>query len=329
MDPRNAKEAAREALSQASYDAKKIALIYAVASVLFSLLCSVLSYVMGIAATKATGLNGLATRALLESIRTVLDTGSGVAIILWQVGLVSTALRYSKKESVDHRSLMEGFRRWGAVLRLSLLLFLLVLGLMFACTYLATMIYAMSPLATPLVEKMNALGINSAQTVVTEEMIAELIPLSGGLVVVMLLVLIAVGLPLYYRYRMCELALMNGATGARAAIRESKSLSYRRRMDMFKLDLSFWWFYLLMLLASVIANLNLLPELLGVTLPVSTAVLDWGSYLLSLGVQFLIAWKFTLYYHTAYAVLFNRLKEDSVLPNMVNPIMTDIPPNSF
>ena len=328
MDPRNAKEAAREALSQATYDSKKIALIYAAASVLFSLLCSVLSYAMGVAAEKATGLNGLATRALLESIQRVLSMGSTLVIVFWQIGLVSTALNYAKREAVDHRSLMAGFRRWGAVLRLSLLLFLLIMGLMLACSYIATFIFAMSPLSAPLAEKMTALDVGNTGAI-TEEMIAELIPLSGGFLVVFLLVLIVVGLPLFYRYRMSELALMNGATGARAAIRESKVLSLHRRMDMFKLDLSFWWFFLLMFLASTISYADVLLGLTGVAVPINANLLFWGCYLLSLGLQFLISWKFVLYYHTAYAVLFNRLKEDLDKPDMVNPIFADIPPNSF
>lgn len=322
MDPRNAKQAARELLEQAVHDPKKLALFYAGASVIFSLVCSVLSYALSIAADDATGLSGLATRSLLESGQFVVSLASTFLLTFWQMGLIATALSYAKREHVDYQTLMGGFRRWGAVIRLSLMLLIVVIGVTMLCSYIATFVFTISPFSDKFAEKLLSFTDSSGNITASPEVIAsQLLPHMGWLVVIFLVVMLVVALPFLYKYRMSEFALMDGAPGAFAAIRESKQLAQYNRMGMFKLDLSFWWFYLLMILAGAVGYADVLLPELGVKLPINADLVFWISYILSLGLQFLITWQFAFRYQTAFAVYYNRLKEDAQ-----RPIISDIPP---
>ena len=329
MDPRNAKQAAKDILAQASNDPKRLALIFAGASVIFSLLCAVISYLLGIAADNASGLSGLATRTLLQSGQSVISMASTVILLFWQFGLVSAALAYTKSEEVDHNNLLDGFHRWGPVLRMGLLLLIVIMGVIMACSYLSTFIFTLSPLSNTLYEKMAALEQSGQEIVVDDQLIMQMLPHMWGLLVIFVLLLIFIGLPVLYRYRMCEFVIMDGTDGALAAIRESKRLSFMRRMGMFKLDLSFWWYYLLQVLVAAVTYVDVIIPLTGVQLPIPADAVYWITFTLSLGLQFFITWKFALYYQTAYAVYYNRLKEDSVLPDIKPPVMNDVPPNAW
>lgn len=325
MDPRNAKEAARNLLSEASHNPKKLALFYAGASVLFSLVCSLLSYVLGIAADEATGLSGLSTRSLLGSLQSVLSIGCTVLLVLWQMGLVSAALGYCNRQEVDRHTLLSGFRRWGAVLRLSILLLVIIFAMLMLCSYIATFIFTISPFSNAFVEKLETFADASGNITAPAEQVAEqMLPHMGWLAVIFLAVMLVLGLPFFYKYRMCEFTLMDGAPGALAAIRDSKLLSQNNRMGMFKLDLSFWWFYLLMGLAGVVGYTDIILAAAGVQLPISADLAFWISYVLSLGLQFLITWQFAFRYQTAFAVYYNRLKEDAQ-----RPIIVDAPQNQW
>ena len=309
MDPKNIKQTAATLLDQAAYDPKKLALFYAGATAIFSLICSVLSYLLGLAADRSGGLSGLALRSMLGSGQVVLSLLSILVMPLFQMGFVFCALGNSKKESVNNRSLLEGFRRWGAVLRLNVLLVLVLAGMTMACFYIAALVFTFSPFSASLDTAMQPILNDPTVTEITEELIYQMLPYMGWLFVMFGIALLVVGLPFYYRYRMCELALMDGAPGALAAVKQSKILSRNRRWGMFKLDLSFWWFYLAQLLISLLAYGHELLTALGVTLPISADASSWIFYIAALGIQVLFTWQFAAYYQTSCALYYTQLKE--------------------
>lgn len=309
MDPKNIKQTAATLLDQAVCDPKKLALFYAGATAIFSLICSVLSYLLGLAADRSGGLSGLALRSMLGSGQVVLSLLSTLVMPLFQMGFVFCALGYSKKEPVNTRSLLEGFRRWGAVLWLNILLILLLVGIAMVCFYIGALVFTFSPFSASLDNAMQPILNDPTVTEITEELIYQMLPYMGWLFVMFGIALLVVGLPFYYRYRMCELALMDGAPGALAAIKQSKILSRNHRRGMFKLDLSFWWFYLAQLLISLLAYGHELLTALGVTLPISADASSWIFYIAALGIQVLFTWQFAAHYQTSCALYYTRLKE--------------------
>ena len=49
------------------------------------------------------------------------------------------------------------------------------------------------------------------------------------------------------------------------------------KWQMLKLDLSWWWYYLLLTAASVVAYLDMILELLGITVPVDPMVMFFAT----------------------------------------------------
>lgn len=309
MDPKTVKHTARTLLDRAACDPKKIALLFAGVSAAFSLVCSLLSWLLGLAMDHTGGLSGLALRSMLESGQVMLSLASSLLLPFWQIGFVFAALCYSKEAPVENRTLLEGFRRWGAVLRLNILLILVISGMMMVCSYLAMMVFFLSPFSDRLYENMQSLVDNAPSPELTEEMVWQLLPNMGWCLALFVVVLLVVGLPFFYRYRLSEFALMDGAPGALAAIRESKRLSWNRRMGLFKLDLSFWWYHLLQMLTGMIASIGTVLPDLGVKLPISPSVAFWVFYILGLGLQFLLTWRFAAHYQTSFALYYKQIKE--------------------
>ena len=75
-------------------------------------------------------------------------------------------------------------------------------------------------------------------------------------------------IPLLYRFRMAEFVIMDiPKTGALAAMGKSNKIMRRNCWKLFRLDLSFWWFYGLRVILTAICYGDLLVDKLGISLP--------------------------------------------------------------
>lgn len=311
MDPRIIKQNASASLAAASYDPKKLALLHTGVVVLFSLIISLLSYLLELGMDSAGGLSGIALRSLLESAQVILSMAGAFLLPFWQVGFLYAAIRYNRRESVSTGTLLEGFRRLGPVFRLNVLLLLVVMGVMMVSSYIGTMIFLFSPFADGMYDALNTILETTDATAFTYDMLMELMPHMVWLFVLNGIVMLLIGLPMYYRYRMSEFALMNGAKGALAAMRESTQITRRRRMALFRFDLSFWWFYGAQLLIAAIAYADTILAALGVALPVSGNVLYWILFALHAAVTLIFSRQYGAYYQTAYAHYYDLLRNDA------------------
>ena len=312
MDPQVVKQHAAASLAEASYDPKKLAFLHTGVVVLFSLVTTLLSFLLDWAAGSAVGLSGIALRSVLETAQMILSLASSVVLPFWQIGFIYAAMRYNRRESVSTGSLLEGFRRLGPVFRLNVLLLLFVMGVLFACFYIATTIFTFSPLSDGFYEALTRLFETAGADIVTPEMVVTLLPHMVGLFVLTGLILLVIGLPFYYRYRMSEFALMNGAKGALAAMRESVWITRNRRMALFRFDLSFWWFYAAQLLISAIAFGGQILSLCGISLPVNSDGLYWILFALQAAAMLVFTRQYGAYYQTAYARYYDLLREVAI-----------------
>ena len=69
------------------------------------------------------------------------------------------------------------------------------------------------------------------------------------------------------------------------AMLRSRILMFNHRWELAKLDLSFWWYYLLLILSMGLCYADVILGMLGVSLPVSEQVAFWGSLVLGLMAQ--------------------------------------------
>ena len=64
------------------------------------------------------------------------------------------------------------------------------------------------------------------------------------------------------------------------------------RLSLFKLDFSFWWFFLLESLIITVGRLDSILPMMGVVLPWSDTVSYFGFYIISLAGQVALYWAY-------------------------------------
>ena len=89
----------------------------------------------------------------------------------------------------------------------------------------------------------------------------------------------------------------------------SAALMRRRRFQLFRLDLRFWWYYGLKILCMLICYADLLLSALGVALPLGSDAVYLITYGLYLAALFAVEVCFRPKVDTAYAIAYEKLKE--------------------
>lgn len=315
QDRRGLKAAAAEALHHAPQH-RKLVLLWAGASALASLLASLLTLLLdsGIAATG--GLSGIGTRNILSTAQSVLSLAVTVLLPFWTLGYTRLTLQLGRREPADAHTLLSGFRRFGPALRLLLVQAVLYIGLAMACFSIGSTVLMMTPLAEPLYETMLPL-MESAGTelVLTDAVMASLmeamLPVILGCTVIYLIVLI----PVAYRLRMADLVLMDDPRcGALAALRASTGMLRRNCWKLFRLDLSFWWFYLAEALVAVLCYGDVLLGALGISLPLSAEAAYFVFYALAMAAQVGLYYGSRNQVSVTYALAYDSLRTPPAQP---------------
>ena len=315
MDIRNRralKQASAQALQEAAYDPRKLVLIHTAITLGASLLVTVLHYILAGQIENTGGLSGLGMRSILSTIQAALQLGLLVATPFWQMGLTYSVLRMARKQSTEPSDLKAGFLRFGPVLRLELAQVLLYFLMGMLCVNISSTIFAF----TPFVESMNEVLIkvneqmeanpsfvmDAATEAAVMEAILPLLVITAILYVVLLI-------PVMYRLRMAGYAIMDeDKPGAIKAMGISSRLMRGNRFQLFRLDLSFWWFYLLQAVTIAICYGDSLLGALGVTLPISADVLYFACYGLYVVAQLALYWWAGAQVETTYATVYDGLR---------------------
>lgn len=305
LNPRTLKAQAAARQTEQHRSPRRLALVHAGVIFLALMAVSGINYYVNQRMNTATGLSGMGMLSVLETVQTVLGYALNLALPFWQMGFVFAALRMARREQVGTASLAEGFRRFGPVLRLMLLRGLMFGGLFTACVYVGVIIYVLTPLAWPLMDLLQPLmeaGQSMEQVLelfwqLPEQQIAAAI---APAFIIVIPVCLLVMLPVYYRFRLADLVIMDQpATRAFAALRISSTLTRNRRVALLRLDLSFWWYFLLQLVGILVSDLELLPLDLGIP--------GLVTYILGAAVQMAAFWFAGSYFHTTWAVTYDQL----------------------
>ena len=320
-DRRGLDASAREILANTP-NQKRLVLLWAATAAVLSLLTGLLSYVLdnGIAGTG--GLSGIGLRSALTTAQQVLSTLTTVFLPFWTLGYTHATLRMARRQGVQDASLLEGFRRFGPGLRLMLLQGLLYGGIFTLCTYAAILLLSATPLANsayavldPMTQQMaadpNWLPDEATAAALTQAMLP--LAICGAAIAAVVLV------PLMYRLRLANLRLVDDPRcGALQAMGTSLHLTRGNAFKLFRLDLHFWWFWLLeAVILAITYGDTLLPKL-GISLPLSPEVAFWAFYVVALALQVI-----------AYTALHNRvsvtyaLAYDSLLPKPTEELTRD------
>jgi uncharacterized membrane protein len=322
-DRQGLRQEAQNRLEQAPFDPRKLVLIHSGITAGVLLLITVINFILNNQMDSAGGLGGLGTRAILGTIQTVLETASTIAMPFWSMGYLFAVMGWMRREAVSFRTLFSGFRYLGPVLRLQLVKYLLFGGLAMICFYPAMIIFMITPLANPLVEAIEPLvtTMTDPNLLLAEPAVAAAVSKATvPMLIIFVVLFLVVAAPMFYKLRMGEFALIeNPRMGAFAALRKSRRLMRGNCISLLRLDLSFWWFYVLEVLLAVVCYGDVILPILGIQLPFSSTVAFFLFYLLNLGGQVALYWWKKNSVMTTYAVAYEAL--DKAAPPPVMPTM--------
>ena len=247
-----------------------------------SFLVAVVTYLLEQQIGSTGGLGGVGPRAILETVQSVLQLGQFIVLSFWQFGWLCTAMTLSRQQKPTTDALLSGFRQFAPYLRLTLLQLVIYFVIGMAGSYAATILFMLTPFAQPLLGVFSqAITENWESQAIYAAMDDAMTDVLLPLVLTYLVVFLLLAAPVFYRIRFAPYCLADDAEGkALRALKRSFSMTRGNALALLRLDLSFWWFYALDLLVSVIAYLDLLLGAAGVTLPGPA----WVSYFGTLAV---------------------------------------------
>ena len=306
MNIQTLKQTARERLDSAPTDPRRLALLHTGAAVLLSLLATVINYLLSRQMADTGGLSGIPLRTALTFAQSMLLLATTVLMPFWEHGFTRAMLLVSRGEQAAPGDLLTGFRRFGVVLRLLLLQTVLTVAVTFACLQASAILFMLSPWSALTAETADALLASGAA--IDEAAINQMMQTMYPMYLILAVLVGVLLVPLLYRFRLSNWAVMDDIPRARQAMRYSAYWMHKNRFRMFRLDLSFWWYYALLGIAATAAYGDLLLPLLGINLNADVAF--FGSYLVSAAVQLAVAWRFAPYVQTTYALAYQTLRAE-------------------
>ena len=312
LSSRDLKNTAHEKLQNAK-NQKDIILLYAAITLGLGLVILLLQLTLNQKISHTGGLSGMNSRNMLSALSNFLPLVSSLLTMCLGFGYMGGMLRISRVQYASRNALKTGFERFWPLLRLKLLLGAILLGLGIGASYLASLIFMLSPFSDSFLDAVapavSGGSLLTGGTITLDEAALDAVTASGPLIVIFLALILAFVVPMLYRFRMADYVLYDHPeAGAMYALRESRKMMQGSRWQLFRLDMSFWWYYLITVLATVLAYGDVLLSLAGVSLPLDDTVSYLLFYLLSVAATFAQLYFLRNPMEVTYALAYDQLK---------------------
>lgn len=289
---------------QSGDDPKKVVLVYAGIVALSSLVVTVVQDLLDSQISQTGGIQNIGTRSMLTTADTVLTIAQLLLVMCLTLGYTGSMLRIARGQYASPNSLKAGGERIWVLLRTRLLQMLIMTAAAFALCFLVVNVCLLTPLSNRVIAVMG--------TVSAEELLSNglaLMALYSAMLPIILIYLVALVPLLWYfscTYRMVDYLLIDRPQlGAFGVLRESRRMMQGNMKMMLRVDLSFWWYYLLQALVSVLIYLNMVLALFAIGLP--PEVLYWGTVVLYLAADFALRYFFSNKVAVTYALFYDSL----------------------
>ena len=269
------KQRARDALKSASYNPQRIVLIHTGAASIVTLLTAAVSFLIQDGISGTGGLSGIGLRTMLSTAGSVLQNITNLVLPFWAFGYLIFILKVLRRQPVGPSTLLESFRHMFPILRLLLIRGFIYIAIGFLCLYPSAIIFSLTPMAQPLEALLEPmLGLTTEAEIAMYMDDATVAAMTDALIPMLVIyagLFLAIAIPVSYRLRFADYILLdNPSAGAIFALRASAVLLRRNCLDLFKLDLSFWWYYLIDTALIAVCYADVLLPMLGITLPFSS-----------------------------------------------------------
>lgn len=321
---------AGEAVSGFGWQATKLILTHAGITVAANLVLSLIGYLLDLAMAQTGGLSDIGTLTLLETVQQFLQTIVTIALPFWQMGYVFAAMQMARRQSADSVHLLTGFRYFGPVLRSLIVRWTAFGAAMLLGAQLGSYLFLLTPgggemlLATDsiLAQLESAGTLDYVAFLENEAYIKAILPavpfMLGGALILLV--------PVLYRLRMMDFVLMDAPRkGAFHAVWRSLCMTRKNILTILRLDLRFWWYYVLQMLTLVVCYGDVLLPLVGVELTIHKDVSAYLFYALALVGEFgLYVWQKNRVSAT-YVLLYEELRQPQ--PQIPKPAPAHVPWN--
>ena len=298
---------------------KKLMLLHTAISLGTSLLVTTIGFLLSLKIADTGGLGGMATRSILSTAQSVLELAVIILLPFWEIGILRAALGWRKGENAGFSHLTEGFRRFVNVFSMRFWSSAMYIAVGFAIFYFSLFIFMMTPWAAPVSEQfatlLQATTTEQLQEMLTPELTEQLLRDMLPLMVLFGLLFGTVALFLFYRMRFGDFFVMEGAGGVKAIV-QSFQLTRGNCLQVAKIDLHFWWFYLVQGLSVAVCYGDSLLNAIGINLPFGPDANFFLFYVAGIVIQAILFWQFNHQRLTTYCLAYDALQtpEPTQLP---------------
>ena len=262
-------------------EGRRLVLVYCAVLALLGLGSNGLNLYLNSQISQTGGLGGLGMRSMLQTIQSVLNYVNMFFGPFWSAGFLLAMLGMVRGSAPRAEDLTGGFRRFGRIFSGMIFQLMVTILVVVGAANVASILFSMTPTGMRFAELMQQLA--SDPGFVTGDINLELVPLEGllqGLSWLLGLTMVLF-LPIYirisYSFRMATYLMVERPIGGFQAHFESIRLMRGYKWQIFKMDLSYWWYYVLGLIVAAVGYLDVILGLAGVEVPVNEMVLFFGT----------------------------------------------------
>lgn len=287
---------------------QKVVLIYAAILAAAALAGNLAGYLLDGQISQAVGLQGMNTRAVLSTATVVVTIAQLLLVEGLALGYCAAMLRIARGQYASGSTLKAGLERLWLLVRTRLLEGVILTAMSFALCMVVVNIYMLTPFSNRLVLSM--MPLVEAGELTTEAMLSLWSTAYPVLLPVTVLYVVALIPLLWYFsavYRLVDYLLIEKPQlGALGALQESRRRMRGSKRMLLRVDLSFWWYYLLQTATKVLYT-GLILAALGVTLSVSPTVFLVAALVIYLAADFAVRYFFSNRVAVTYALFYDSL----------------------
>lgn len=310
LDIRGLKERARDTLANTTPDYRRLVALHSAIMMGILFFVALANFVVGRIEIEADGLASLGVIAMLSTAQSFITTVTSFLVAFWQAGVLFTSLQIARRKRADFPMLTQGFHRLGVLLRFEILMAGIMLAVMMVALYGVVAYMLMVPMPKNLMTAMSKLPVSDVQDpyAVFSQIPREMWNYVTPKLLILLAIMFTVTILLSYRFRMCQYAILDDEhVGARMSMGISNRLTKGYKWDLFKLDLSFWWYFGIQFLLALLADMPVALAKAGVQMPIPTDVLALITNLVYSGLTVLLAYFAGAYVQTTNALAYEDL----------------------
>lgn len=288
---------------------QKVVLIYAAILAAAALAGNLIGYFLDGRISQSSGLQGMNTRAMLSTANVVVTIVQLLLVECLALGYCAAMLRIARGQYASGSTLKAGLERLGLLVRTRLLEGVILTAMSFALCMVVVNVYMLTPFSNQLILAM--LPLAEAGALTTETMLTLWSTAYQALLPVTILYLVVLIPLLWYFsavYRLVNYLLIDKPQlGAVGALRESRRMIRGNKLMLLRIDLSFWWYYLLQAATKSLLYLGVILAALGVSLSVSPLVYLVGTLVVYLAADFAVRYFFSNRVAVTYALFYDSL----------------------